>query len=163
MNIETYLSGAGVGLTGFASRTTTVNGIQLHYVRGGAGPAVVLVHGFPQSWYEYRAVMPRLAKRFTVIAIDLRGIGGSSAPEAGFDTATMAEDIHALRVALNLGPVYVVGHDIGAMVAYAYVQRFPNDASGVMLLDSPIPGSQGGMKFRVTPAFGTSGSCRCQD
>jgi pimeloyl-ACP methyl ester carboxylesterase len=152
MNIETPVSDVGLGLAGFASHTTTVNGIQLHYVRGGAGPAVVLVHGFPQNWYEYHAIMPRLAKRFTVIAIDLRGIGGSSAPEAGFDTATLVEDIHALSVALKLGPVYVVGHDIGAMVAYAYVQRFPNDASGVMLLDSPIPGIAGWDEIQSDPS-----------
>jgi pimeloyl-ACP methyl ester carboxylesterase len=59
MKIETPVSDVGLGLAGFASHTTTVNGIQLHYVRGGAGPAVVLVHGFPQNWYEYHAIRRR--------------------------------------------------------------------------------------------------------
>lgn len=103
MNIETDMSDAGGGMAGLASETAAVNGIHLHYIRGGAGPAVVLVHGFPESWYEYHAIMPRLAKRITLIAIDLRGIGGSRAPEAGFDTAIMAEDIHALSGEMKVG------------------------------------------------------------
>jgi hypothetical protein len=66
----------------FASETATVNGITLHYVRGGKGPSVILIHGLPEDWFEYRAIMPQLAKRFTVIAVDLRGIGyGSSSPQ----------------------------------------------------------------------------------
>ena len=64
---------------GFVSNTAKVNGATLHYVRGGKGPPLVLIHGFPQDWFEYHAIMPRLAKRFTVIAVDLRGIGGSKA------------------------------------------------------------------------------------
>ena len=67
----------------FRSETATVNGIKLHYVRGGKGPAVILIHGFPQDWFEYRAIMPRLAKQFTVIAIDLRGVGGSTTTTGG--------------------------------------------------------------------------------
>src|SRR5258708_5288890 len=63
----------------FASETARVNGITLHYVHGGKGPAVILIHGFPQDWFEYHAIMPRLAKQFTVIAVDLRGVGGSTA------------------------------------------------------------------------------------
>ena len=63
----------------FASSFSTVNGTTLHYVRGGKGPPLILIHGFPQDWYEYQPIMPRLAKQFTVIALDLRGIGGSSA------------------------------------------------------------------------------------
>src|SRR5947209_5894820 len=61
----------------FVSGTAKVKGTILHYVRGGSGPALILVHGFPQDWYEWHAIMPRLAKQFTVVAVDLRGIGGS--------------------------------------------------------------------------------------
>src|SRR5437870_1321495 len=60
----------------FVSATAAVNGTTLHYVRGGQGPALVLIHGFPQDWFEYHSIMPRLAQRFTVIAVDLRGVGG---------------------------------------------------------------------------------------
>jgi alpha-beta hydrolase superfamily lysophospholipase len=91
----------------FASETATVNGIKLHYVRGGKGPAVILIHGFPQDWFEYRAIMPRLAKQFTVIAVDLRGIGGSTATADGYDAANMAEDIHQLISKIKLEHVSI--------------------------------------------------------
>jgi pimeloyl-ACP methyl ester carboxylesterase len=127
----------------FASETATVNGTTLHYVRGGKGPPIILIHGFPQDWFEYRAIMPRLAKRFTVIAVDLRGVGGSRATPGGYDAANMAEDVHQLVSALTLERVYVVGHDIGGMVTYAFVRRYPQAARGAMILDVPIPGIEG--------------------
>src|SRR5947209_8938142 len=65
--------------SGFVSDTAQVNGATLHYVHGGAGPAIILLHGFPEDWYAYNRVMPQLAKQFTVVAVDLRGIGGSAA------------------------------------------------------------------------------------
>ena|SRR6516164_9605836 len=101
----------------FVSAIEAVNGITLHYVRGGKGPAVILIHGFPQDWFEYHAIMPRLAKQFTVIAVDLRGVGGSTATPGGYDAANMAQDVHQLMAALKLDRVYIVGHDIGGMVA----------------------------------------------
>ncbi len=110
----------------FTSETTTVNGITLHYVRGGKGSAVILIHGFPQDWFEYHAIMPHLARRFTVVAVDLRGVGGSTATESGYDAANMAEDIYQLTKALKLERVYIVGHDIGGHVAYAFVRRYPD-------------------------------------
>lgn len=133
---------AGLGKE-FTSETATVNGTVLHYVRGGKGPAVILIHGFPQDWAEYHAIMPRLAKRFTVIAVDLRGIGGSTATPGGYDAANMAEDIHQLVLALKLERVYMVGHDIGGMVTYAFVRRYPEATRGAMILDVPIPGIKG--------------------
>lgn len=125
---------------GFASDTVAVNGTTLHYVRGGSGPAVILLHGFPQSWYEFHEVMPRLAQRFTVVAADLRGIGGSDPTVDGYDAANLAEDIRQLAQALNLERPYVVGHDIGGIVAYALARRHPDELRGVMTLDVPLPG-----------------------
>jgi pimeloyl-ACP methyl ester carboxylesterase len=125
---------------GFVSDTAQVNGTTLHYVRGGTGPAVILLHGFPEDWYEYHRVMPLLAKHFAVVAVDLRGIGGSTATPDGYDAANMAEDVHQLVEHLHLENVYVVGHDIGGMVAYAFVRRYPQSSRGGMLLDAPIPG-----------------------
>ena len=81
---------------GFASTTANVNGTTLRYVRGGTGSAVILLHGFPQDWYEFHQIMPRLAKKFTVIAVDLRGIGGSAAPPGGYEAGNLAEDMHQL-------------------------------------------------------------------
>ncbi|GAA2678345.1 MULTISPECIES: alpha/beta fold hydrolase [Actinosynnema] len=130
---------AGLG-PGFSSGSARVNGTSLHYVRGGRGPAVLLVHGHPQDWSEYREVMPRLARRFTVVAVDLRGIGGSTPTPGGYDAPNLAEDLRQLVRRLDLGPVHVVGHDIGGMVAYAYARLNPATTRGAMVLDVPLPG-----------------------
>jgi pimeloyl-ACP methyl ester carboxylesterase len=130
---------AALGI-GFVSDTARVNGATLHYVRGGAGPAVILLHGFPEDWYEYHRIMPLLARQFTVVAVDLRGLGRSMPTEGGYDAANMAEDVHRLAEYLHLEHVYVVGHDIGGMVAYAFARRYPETSRGVMMLDAPLPG-----------------------
>ena len=124
----------------FASAGAQVNGITLHYVRGGTGPAVILLHAFPEDWYEYHKVMPRLAAKFTVVAVDLPGIGGSTAKPGGYTAADLADDIHQLQEQLHLEHAYVVGHDIGGMVAYALVRRNPDAVRGAMILDVPLPG-----------------------
>ena len=126
--------------SGFVSDTARVNGATLHYVRGGAGPAVVLLHGFPEDWHAYHRIMPLLTTQFTVVAVDLRGLGGSIPTEDGYDAANMAEDVHQLAEHLHLEHVYVVGHDIGGMVAYAFARRYPETSRGVMMLDTPLPG-----------------------
>jgi pimeloyl-ACP methyl ester carboxylesterase len=143
---------AGLG-DEFTSETASVNGITLHYVRGGKGPVVVLIHGFPQDWFEYHAIMPRLAKQFTVIAVDLRGVGGSAPAADGYDAANMAEDVHQLAAALKLERIYVVGHDLGGQVAYAFVRRYPEAARGAMILDTPIPGIAGWEEIQGHPAM----------
>jgi len=125
---------------GFSSGTADVNGTALHYVRGGSGPAIVLLHGFPQSWYEFRKVMPKLAAGFTVVAVDLRGVGDSAPAATGYDAANLARDVHELVGKLGLQQPYIFGHDIGGMVAYAYARRFPEAARGVMILDAAFPG-----------------------
>jgi pimeloyl-ACP methyl ester carboxylesterase len=140
---DSHMSQAtGLG-TGFNSETATVNGTTLHYVRGGEGPAVILIHGFPQDWFEFHTIMPRLAERFTVIAVDLRGMGGSTPTDDGYDAATMAQDVYELVSALELERVYLVGHDLGGQVTYAFVRQYPQVTRGAMILDSPIPGIEG--------------------
>ena len=125
--------------SGFSSETMQ----GLHYVRGGRGPAVLLVHGFPEDWTEYRAIMPRLAARFTVVAVDLPGIGRSAPATGGYEAASTAGQIHALAQALRLDRPYIVGHDLGAILTYAYVRRFPGSIRGAMILDVPVPGIAG--------------------
>jgi pimeloyl-ACP methyl ester carboxylesterase len=138
---------------GFTSELLATNGCELHYVRGGDGPAVILIHGFPQDWFEYQSIMRRLAKRFTVIAIDLRGIGGSTVKTGSYDAANMAEDVYQLMAALKLMRVYVVGHDIGGMVAYALTRRYPDAIRGAMILDAALPGVAGWEETQGHPAF----------
>jgi pimeloyl-ACP methyl ester carboxylesterase len=124
----------------FVSDTAQVNGTTLHYVRGGTGAAIILLHGFPEDWYAYHRIMPLLAKQFTVVAVDLRGLGGSAVTADGYDAANMAEDVHQLTKHLHLDHVYLVGHDIGGMVVYAFVRRYPETSRGVMIIDVPLPG-----------------------
>src|ERR671931_2780502 len=112
----------------FSHHMASVNGIQLHYVIGGHGDPIVLLHGWPQTWYEWRHVMPALAKNYTVIAPDLRGLGDSSKPVTGYDGKTTAEDIYQLVSQLGLNQkIYLVGHDIGVLTAYSYAASHPNN------------------------------------
>ncbi|HYI79223.1 MAG TPA: alpha/beta hydrolase [Chryseolinea sp.] len=138
---------------GFVSNTAKVNGTTLHYVRGGNGPAIILLHGFPYDWYAYHKIMPLLAKKFTVVAVDLRGIGGSSATRGGYESPNMAEDIRQLTQQLKLEQTYVVGHDIGGMVAYAFAQLYPQAIRGAMILDVPLPGIEPWEECVAGPEF----------
>jgi pimeloyl-ACP methyl ester carboxylesterase len=125
----------------FSHHMATVNGIQLHYVIGGQGDPVVLLHGWPQTWYEWRHVMPVLAQNYTVIAPDLRGLGDSSKPVTGYDGNTTAEDIYQLLTQLNLDEkIYLVGHDVGAQTAYSYTAIHPNNVSKLVIMDYVFPG-----------------------
>ncbi|MBT0768619.1 alpha/beta hydrolase [Kineosporia sp. J2-2] len=125
---------------GFTAHDAQVNGIRMHYVTGGQGPTLVLLHGYPQTSREWFGVMPELAKHYTVIAPDLRGAGGSSAPEGGYDKVTMAADVHALLVKLGRGDdIDLVGHDIGTMVAYAYAATYRTSVKHLALTEAPIP------------------------
>src|SRR4029450_6307504 len=99
----------------FVSGTANVNRTTLHYVRGGVGPALILQHGFPQDWYAFRRIMPRLAANFTVVSVDMRGVGGSAVIADGYDAAMVAEDIRQLAAELDLGSIYFVGQDNGGL------------------------------------------------
>jgi pimeloyl-ACP methyl ester carboxylesterase len=125
----------------FSHHTASVNGIQMHYVIGGQGDPVVLLHGWPQTWYAWRHVMPALARNYTVIAPDLRGLGDSSKPVTGYDGNTTAEDIYQLVSQLGLGQkIYLVGHDVGAQTAYSYAAIHPNNVSKLVIMDYVFPG-----------------------
>lgn len=125
---------------GFMADTASVNGTAIHYVRGGQGPTLVLLHGFPEDWHEWRRIMPRLSKRFTVVAVDLRGVGGSAPSADGYAAVNLARDVHELIDGLELGPAHLVGHDVGGGVAYAFAREFPEHTSTVMVMEIPIPG-----------------------
>jgi len=120
-----FTATAGEVLAGFTEDFANVNGTRLHYVLGGKGNAVVLLHGYAQTSHMWNPLMPLLATNHTVIVPDLRGAGDSSKPESGYDKKNMAVDIHELITSLGFNRVSVVGHDIGLMVAYAYAAQFP--------------------------------------
>src|SRR5215203_3839304 len=124
----------------FSHHMASVNGIQMHYVIGGKGDPVVLLHGFPQSWYEWRHTMPALAKNYTVVAPDLRGFGDSSKPVTGYDGKTTAEDIYQLTSQLGFNqPILLIAHDIGGQTAYSYAVAHPQNVSKLVIMDFPYP------------------------
>jgi pimeloyl-ACP methyl ester carboxylesterase len=137
---------------GFSSDTAKVNGTTLHFVRGGSGPAIILLHGFPQDWYAFHKIMPPLAKKFTMIAVDSRGVGGSSSTGDDYDIVNLAEDVYELVQHLKLDRVYVAGHDNGGIVAYTYARLFSKTIRGAMILDSPIPGMDPWDEIKSDPA-----------
>lgn len=123
-----------------AHHTAALDDVTLHYVAAGNGDPVVLLHGWPQTWYEWRHIIPALADRYTVIAPDMRGIGDSSRPAIGYDKRTIANDIYQLVRKLGFEKVFLVGHDWGGPVAYAYACAHPDDVRKLVILDVTIPG-----------------------
>src|SRR5437773_1016137 len=131
---------AGVDPKGFSAHEAEVNGVRLHYCIGGKGSPVVLLHGYAQTSHMWNPIMPLLATNHTVIVPDLRGAGGSSKPESGYDKKNMAVDVRELVTSLGFNRVTIVGHDIGLMVAYAYAAQFPQATERVVLMDAFLPG-----------------------
>jgi pimeloyl-ACP methyl ester carboxylesterase len=123
----------------FRSAYADVNGTRLHYVEGGKGSPLLLLPGWPQTWWQFRKIMPALARNHRVIAVDLRGMGGSAKPAAGYDKKTMARDIYELVRKLGYDKVDIAGHDIGAMVAYSFAANHAQAARKVALLDVSHP------------------------
>jgi pimeloyl-ACP methyl ester carboxylesterase len=130
-------------------------GLRLHYVTAGEGEhVIVLLHGFPQTWWEWRHVIPGLTDAgFRVVAPDYRGAGYSQRPPGGYDKRTMAGDVHRLlRRHLQIdSPVVLVGHDIGLMIAYAYAQAYRDDISHLVIMDAPLPGTEVFDRLRSNP------------
>ena len=124
----------------FKHQSAQVNGINIHYVIGGEGEPLVLVHGFGQNWYMWNRLLPELSKHFTVIAPDLRGVGESDKPASGYDKKTMASDIHELVKHLGYKKINLAGHDIGLMVAYAYAAQYGAEVKKLALMDALLPG-----------------------
>lgn len=142
-------------MTGITHRYATLSSVKMHYVEAGDGPVLVLVHGYPETWYEWRGVIPRLARRFRVIAPDLRGLGDTSRPASGYDKRTVAGDLRELlREHLKVDAIGLVGHDWGGPVAYALARLDPALVQRLAILDVVIPGdgrpggiAQGGQRW----------------
>jgi len=125
---------------GVESERASVDGIELHYLRAGSGPPVLLLHGYTQTSRMWLPLMQQLSARHTVIAPDLRGAGGSAKPDSGYEKTQLAKDVHGLMQQLGQSNAAVVGHDIGLMVAYAYAAQYPGDVQRVTLMDAFLPG-----------------------
>ncbi len=123
----------------FTSRYVDTGDVRLHAVIGGDGPPLLLVHGWPETWYAWRLVMPALARDFQVIAVDQRGIGLSDKPAAGYDTGTLANDLIGLMDALGHDRFAVVGHDTGFAISYALASDHPERVERAALAEIPGP------------------------
>jgi pimeloyl-ACP methyl ester carboxylesterase len=120
----------------FRSEYLTVNGLRLHYVAGGEGRPLLLLPGWPQTWWEFRKVMPALAAAgHRVIALDLPGMGGSDKPAGGYDKKTMAGVVHAFVHALGFEQVDIAGHDVGSQVAFSFAANHPHAVRRIAMLD----------------------------
>jgi pimeloyl-ACP methyl ester carboxylesterase len=120
----------------FRSEHVTAAGLRLHYVAGGTGRPLVLLPGWPETWWEFRKVMPSLAAAGRrVIAVDLPGMGGSDKPATGYDKKTMAGVIHGLVRALGYDQVDIAGHDVGSQVAFSFAVNHPEATRKVAMLD----------------------------
>ena len=125
----------------FASRYVDIGELRLHAVIGGEGPPLLLVHGWPQTWYAWRFLMPALARDFQVVAVDQRGIGLSDKPQDGYDTATLANDMVALMEALGHRRFAIYGTDTGMPIAYAAAADHPERIERLAVSEAFIPGS----------------------
>ena len=118
-------------------------GVRIHYAACGSGTPLILIHGWPQTWYEWRRLMPILADRFAIVAPDMRGLGDSSRPSSGYDKKTVAHDLWLLmHDHLGHAKFDVVGHDWGAPVAFRLAADHPEAVTRLVILDTPIPGDQ---------------------
>jgi pimeloyl-ACP methyl ester carboxylesterase len=124
----------------FTSRYVDTGDLRQHVVTGGDGPPLLLVHGWPQTWYAWRLVMPALARDFTVIAPDQRGTGLSGKPADGYDTGTLAADLAALMDALGHQRFAVAGHDTGMWIGYALAADHPGRVARLAVAETPLPG-----------------------
>jgi pimeloyl-ACP methyl ester carboxylesterase len=116
------------------------NGAKIHVRVGGAGPAVVLLHGYGETGDMWGPLVQDLVRDHTVVVPDLRGLGLSSKPEAGFDKKTQAGDVAGVLDALKIDRADLVTHDIGNMVGYAFAVQHPDRVRRFVLIDAPVPG-----------------------
>jgi pimeloyl-ACP methyl ester carboxylesterase len=124
----------------FEHRVSGPYGHRLHYVIGGSGEPLLLVPGWPQTWYAFRRIMPRLAERYTVVAVDPPGLGDSDKPFGGYDTGSVARRLKELTDDLGWDGCHFVGHDIGCWIGYPFAAMFPEMVRKLVLMDATVPG-----------------------
>jgi pimeloyl-ACP methyl ester carboxylesterase len=126
---------------GITHHTAQVNGAQLHYVSAGTeGSPILLVHGFPETWWAFHRLIPLLAERHRVFAVDLRGFGDSSTAEADHDSTTAAADLHGLIERLDVGPVHLTGQDISGATVFRLAATHPEVIRSLTAVETGLPG-----------------------
>jgi pimeloyl-ACP methyl ester carboxylesterase len=124
-----------------AHHTAQINGADLHYVTAGAaGSPILLVHGFPETWWAFHKLIPLLAEAHRVVAVDLRGFGDSSTADDDYDSTTAADDLHGLIERLGLGPVHVTGQDISGGTVFRLVATHPQDVLSLTAIEMGLAG-----------------------
>ncbi|OBG47713.1 alpha/beta hydrolase [Mycolicibacterium fortuitum] len=128
-------------IDGIAHHVLAVNGARLHYVSAGVtGSPILLVHGFPETWWAFRDVIPRLASRHRVFAVDLRGFGDSSNEYGDYSSAVVAEDLHHLIAHLGVGPVHLSGQDISGGSVFRLAATHPEDVRSLTAIEMGLAG-----------------------
>jgi pimeloyl-ACP methyl ester carboxylesterase len=142
-------------LPNFVNNYAEVNGTKLHYVKGGQGEPLILIPGYPETWWAYHKVMPILAEKYCVIVVEMRGMGSSDKPADGYEKKNMAKDIFELVKKLGYEKVHIGGHDIGAHVAFSFATNFPELTSKLIMLDTPHPDA-GMYQLPMLPILGAN-------
>jgi pimeloyl-ACP methyl ester carboxylesterase len=137
----------------FTSRFVDIGELRLHAVVGGEGPPLMLVHGWPQTWYAWRFVMPALAEDFEVVAVDQRGIGLSDKPREGYDIGTLAGDLVALMDVLGHERFALYGTDTGMPIAHALAADYPGRIERLAVSEAFLPGIASALPLFVPPTL----------
>jgi len=131
----------GASLPEVSHHRVRVNGTELHYVSAGAaGSPVLLVHGFPETWWTFRKLIPLLSQSHRVFAVDLRGFGDSATGPGEYDAKTSAEDLHLLIEQLKVGPVHLTGQDISGATVFRLATTHPEDVLSFTAIEMGLPG-----------------------
>jgi len=137
----TTITPAGASISGVTHHLVHVNGAELHYVSAGtSGSPILLVHGFPETWWTFHKVIPLLAKTHRVFAIDLPGLGDSSNASGSYDSTSAAQALHALITELNVGPVHLTGQDFAGATVFRLASAHPDDILSLTAIEMGLPG-----------------------
>lgn len=135
----------------FQSGREDIDGVGLHYVAGGGGDPLLLIPGWPQTWYAWRRLMGPLAEQYSVVAADIRGMGESDKPDGGYDLRTLAGDLAGLMTRLGHDRFRVVGHDVGTWVGYALAANHRDRVRKLAVIDAATPGLHPAPPILVPP------------
>ncbi|MUG88246.1 alpha/beta fold hydrolase [Paenibacillus timonensis] len=132
---------SNTSIPGITHHTAHVNGATIHYVSAGTtGSPILLIHGFPETWWTFHKLIPLLALNHRVFAVDLRGFGDSSHDEGDYDSATSAEDLHQLIGQLGIGPVHLTGQDISGSTVFRLAAMHPEDVRSFTAIEMGLAG-----------------------